>query len=121
MSYKHKNLAKYEYILGCMNNEDINLATPQEKLQNFVDKYHREFCSKWNVSQWPSHSQRIEQYLRGLPSSCSVAFATYDIVEIGKEWGECETPERENVFDKYWWWTCASLIIDLLDYYDIEL
>lgn len=104
---------QYEYILDCINNEEETLTTAKEKLSYFVDRFNAEFNYDYNKRTYPNIQQRISQYLQGLPSCCKVAFCDYDIAQIGKSWGYCQTERKEREFINNWFSCMAFRIMQL--------
>ena len=95
---------QFEYLLDCINTEQIGeSATDKEKVDFVFKTFEAEFGNPYNKRIYPNECERLEQYLRGLPSCISVEFCDYNIIQIGKKWGYCETPTSELVFVKNWW------------------
>lgn len=132
MGYKKKYEKQYQYILECMNPDGFDDATPEAKLQNFVETFAGEYCSEWNKKQMPILKNRIACYLQGLPSACSVDYETYSVFLLGQEWGyvsqEIKTEHLPTIladtgaskFINNWYRLLADRIYELLDYYDIQ-
>lgn len=131
MGYKKKYEKQYQYVLECMNPDELDDATAEAKLQNFVDAFAAEYCSEWNKMQMPNLKTRVANYLQGLPSACSVDYATYSVFLLGQEWGYVSqdikteylpTILADNNASKFidnWYRLLADRICELLDYYDI--
>ncbi len=111
---------QYDYILGCMRSDDEVLTTPQEKLRHFVRKFHREYDNEARRKTWPNLQERISEYLKGLPSSCSIAYGTWHIGNIGEEWGIVKTEKQKERFVNNWWSFIAYRIIQLCEHYGVE-
>lgn len=119
---KKEDLNKqFDYTLSCINDDNETLYEAKEKLQYFAYSFNSEFNNQYNRRRFPILQERIAEYLKGLPSCCSLAFADYAIIQIGKSWGFCKTEREENQFCKNWWNTVASRIIQLSNKYNIEL
>lgn len=133
MGYQKKFEKVYEYIQDCMSYNGLENATAEEKLQHFVEQFDAEYCNEWNKKQWPSLIKRIEQYLRGLPSSCSISYDTYDIFLVGQEFGyisedittdnlsEIMKDKKASLFINGWWNFIANRIFEMIDYYGIDI
>lgn len=111
---------QYDYILRCISSEEGPLNTPEEKLQYFVRKFHREYDNKARRKTWPNLQERIAQYLTGLPSCCSMAFGNWHIGNLGEEWGMVKTEKQKERFVNNWWRTIAFRIMQLCEHYGIE-
>lgn len=111
---------QYDYILRCISSEEGPLDTPEEKLQYFVGKFHREYDNKARRKTWPNLQERIAQYLTGLPSCCSIAFGNWHIGNLGEEWGMVKTEKQKERFVNNWWRTIAFRIMQLCEHYGIE-
>lgn len=109
---------QYAYILDyCLNTDGNYEATDEEKIDNFISCFQNEYNYEWNYHQWPNLTERIAQYLMGLHSCCTVAFETYYIIQIGKEWGYCKTKQQENRFVENWWQMIAVRLQQIWNYY----
>ena len=107
---------QFEYLFDCIDTEQIGEnATDKEKI-NFVFKtFEDEYGSPYNKRIYPNERERLSQYLRGLPSCVNVAFADYDIIQIGKSWGFCKTSKAEDKFVENWFDVCAFRLIQMRD------
>lgn len=111
---------QYDYILRCISSEDHTLTTPEEKLRFFVSRFHREYDNQERRYLWPNRQVRIAEYLKTLPSCCSVAYGTWHIGNIGEEWGIVKTEKQRSRFVDNWWSYLAFRIIQLCEHYEIE-
>lgn len=111
---------QYDYILRCIGSDDRQLTTPEEKLQHFVDSFHRQYDNKTRREIWPNLQERISEFLKGLPSCCSIAFGNWHIGNIGEEWGIVKTEKQRKFFVENWWSAIAFRIIQLCEHYKIE-
>lgn len=107
---------QFEYLFDCINTEQIGEnATDKEKI-NFVFKtFEDEYGNSYNKRIYPNECERLSQYLRCLPSCVNVAFADYDIIQIGKSWGFCKTSKAEDRFVEKWFDVCAFRLIQMRD------
>lgn len=107
---------QFEYLFDCIDTEQIGEnATDKEKV-NFVFKtFEDEYGNPYNKRIYPNECERLAQYLRGLPSCVNVAFADYDIIQIGKSWGFCKTSKAEAKFVENWFDVCAFRLIQMRD------
>lgn len=115
------------YILDCIknssvvNDEEIEIGSDKEAIELFKKYFNEEFNYSYNKKRYPILQNRIEQYLKGLPSVCSVAYSDYDIKQIGKSWGFCQSEKKADKFVEDWWSVLAFRIIQLADKFDILL
>lgn len=106
---------------SCVNDENIEIMSDKEALELFVKYFKEEFNYSYNKKRYPILQNRIEQYLRGLPSVCNVAYSDYNIEQIGKSWGYCGTERKAAEFVNNWWSVLAFRIVQLADIFDILL
>ena len=111
---------QYDYVLDCIYTEDEKLETPGEKLQYLVKCFHREYDSEGERHCHPNRQERIEAWLRGLPSCFGIAFGNWHIGNIGEEWGIVNTERQRTRFVENWWKMIAFRIIQLCDHYGVE-
>ena len=120
MSYKNKYKKVYQYILDCIDYEDLNEdATNEEKICKFIDVFHSEYDNTYRRKIYPTLSVHIANYLQGLPSVCSIAYDDYRIAELGKQWGYVTDNESESRFTDNWFRMISVRIIEMADYYGI--
>ena len=105
---------QFGYLLNSINTDEIGEnATDKEKINFVFDTFNDEYGNAYNKRTYPSEQERLANYLRCLPSCCSIAFADYDIIQIGKSWGYCKTPRQEADFVNNWWNCCAFRLIQM--------
>ena len=109
---------QFSYILDCINSEDHVLTTDKEKIDFFFQCYEKEFNHEWNKRYYPNESERIGQYLQGLPSCCVVEYWCDEIAKIGKSWGFCQTPRKEEKFVTDWWKVLGFRLIQLREIFN---
>ncbi len=120
MGYQKKYEKVYQYILDCIDHDDLKEnATDEEKVSTFIDVFHSEFEDSYRRKIYPILSIHIANYIQGLPSVCSVAYENYWIAELGKQWGYITDEESEGRFIDNWFRMIALRIIEMADYYDI--
>jgi hypothetical protein len=113
------------YILDCIknsslvNDENIVIRNDKEAVELFAKYFNEEFNYSYNKKRYPILQNRIAQYLRGLPSVCSVAYSDYDIKQIGKSWGFCQSEKEADEFVENWWSILAFRILQLVYKLDI--
>lgn len=133
MGYQKKYEKVYEYILDCMDPDGFEEAIAEEKLRNFIESFVSDYNNDWYRKQWPAMIERTAQYLRGLPSSCSLDYDSYSIFLKGQEFGyiskdittenlsEIFADKKANRFIDGWWNFIASRIFEMTDYYGINI
>lgn len=120
MGYKKKYEEVYQYILDCINSDDLNEnASDKEKVKCFIDTFHDEYDNAYRRKLYPVRHVHIANYLQGLPSICSVSYENYRIAELGKQWGYVKDNNSECRFIDNWFRMIAVRIIEMADYYDI--
>lgn len=109
-------MVQFEYLLDCINTEQIGEnATDKEKI-NFVFKtFEDEYGNPYNKRIYPNECERLAQYLRGLPSCIKIAFTDYDIIQIGKSWGFCKSSIAKTRFVTNWFNESALRLIQMRD------
>lgn len=93
-------------------------CTPEALIRHFVETYKKEFAGTYRPGCSLPMWQRYSEYLQGLPSVCSVAFAYYDIENLGREWGE--KPETLHRFSAEWFGNCGRVLQVLQNFYKIS-
>ncbi len=88
---------------------------PGTTLAELHDIFMDEF-GKWAVSRY-GYQQAVQEWLQGLPSTCTVAFYNSDIVRLGYDWGAL-TPQRtaKATESAEWrwvesWWRRVSMVL----------
>jgi hypothetical protein len=104
---------------SCVNDENIVIRNDKEAVELFAKYFNEEFNYSYNKKRYPILQNRIAQYLRGLPSVCSVAYSDYDIKQIGKSWGFCQSEKEADEFVENWWSILAFRILQLVYKLDI--
>ena len=105
------------YVLDAINNEDYTLSGAVDKLTYFAEKFSAEY---WHARG--ALVERVADYLRGLPSCCSVAFQYCDIIAFGQGVGLCGSSNAEiSDFCDSWWGLLAGDIVDACNFYKITI
>ena len=74
-----------------------------------------------NLRRYGNYQKALSEYLKGLPTWCSIPFTNHDISELLKSWGytwDDETKETQAVAN--YWGATASLMLQLFAKYDIN-
>lgn len=106
---------------SCVNDENIKLNNDKEAVELFVKYFNEEFNYASNRRSYPNLRDRIAQYLRCLPSACSVEYSDYNIKQIGKSWGFCQSEQKAAEFVENWWSVLAFRIVQLANKFDISI
>lgn len=106
---------QYTYVLDAICFE----GTDEEKVSYFFDSFNAERNSAYDKRCYPNLTNRISNYIQGLPTCIGVAFSDYDIIQIGKSWGYCKTDKQAAKFVDNWFNTIALRLIQLKKYYNI--
>ena len=115
------------YVLDCIKNssfvadEEIEISSDKDAVELVVKSFKETENYEYNIRRYPKVQDRIESWLRGLPSVCCVEYANYNIEQIGKSWGCCGTEKKAAEFVENWWSVLAFRIIQLANKFDISL
>ena len=91
-----------QYILDCIELE----GSAKEKLQSVLTAFDIEYNYRNNKIIYPNFRTRFSEYLKGLPSSMSVAYNYCDILDLARQIGslkENATEEQEDKILSNWW------------------
>lgn len=107
-----RNGVQLVYVLDCIKDstraydEGRTFATDADALTFFFECFNSEFNYTYNKRRFPCLSERIGDYLRGLPSCCNIDFWNDEILKLGLVWGVLDSTEgrkaekfTENFFD----------------------
>lgn len=109
---------QYAYILDCINSEDVELTTDKQRIEYFFRMFSVEGDCEYKRRMYPNEQERIEQYLRGLPSCCGIAYENHVIIEIGRSWGcSLDTERKEDEFCERWFSVMAFRLMQIRDRY----
>lgn len=88
-----------------------------EAIWVFNRRYEAEYsCNFRNSYTIPTLAKRYSEYLRCLPSICSIEYRNYYIGEIGKSWG---TKMSAEAFAARWWYSCGAALARIAKFYGI--
>lgn len=94
-----RNGVQLVYVLDCIRNSssaadnNITFENDFDALKFFFDTFNEEFNHAYNKRLFPCLSDRIGEYLRGLPGCCSVDYTDYSILKLGVIWGVIDSTE----------------------------
>lgn len=106
---------QYAYVLDAICFE----GTDKEKVSYFFDSFNAERNSVYDKRCYPNLTDRVANYIQGLPNCIDVAFCDYYIAETGKLWGYCKTDKQAAKFVDNWFNMIALRLIQLKKYYNI--
>lgn len=101
------------YVENEATGEEVTGLTDEQLVQWVFAHYYMEFDNAHNRRLYPNEMDRLEQWLRGLPSCINLAFTNYDIAQVGKSWGYCQTPAKEAKFVENWFNVMAQRLLQL--------
>ena len=88
-----RNGVQLVYVIDCIKessratDEGKVFNTDAEALQFFFDNFNEEFNFQYNKRMYPNLSERIGEYLKGLPSCCNIDYTNHNILLLGVKWG----------------------------------
>lgn len=95
------------------NTEELTIA---QQAQKVLERFSSEYDCPYNIRQSLNRQLRIAEWLKGLPTVCTVPFYNGEIIEHGKRIGQLKTNTTENAEQKYidqWFSLMAWKIIQL--------
>ena len=109
----------YQYIIDAIDAEgyEVKAETVQERLQFIANCFTSEYCHPYEVQRTPNVQQRMADWLAGLPSSITIDFEYYRIIEIAKQWGSIPQDADDRQGDKIlnnWFLFIAGKILQLM-------
>lgn len=119
---KRDRKVQYEYVLNCINEDAYNKSytEPKDKVEFLLRTFNEEYNHSYNKNKFPKLIDRIESYYRCLPSVFNIEFRDYNIIQIGKQWGYCQTKRSESEFCNQWWHRIANITLQLADKLEID-
>lgn len=106
-----RNGVQLVYVLDCIKDssrafdEGLTFDNDKEALKWFFDCFNEEFNHQYNKRLFPSLSERIGDYLKGLPSCCCVTYWDDSILTLGIMWGVIDSKEGRKTakfLENYW-------------------
>lgn len=114
---------QYAYLLDqCINGENYNgdFTSDQAKIYLVLANYKHWLVNNDKPRTW-STAKHIGDWLRGLPSCCTVAFWHNEIVNIGQSWGiPLLTDSAQEKFADEWWTICGQRLLEIADKLNIS-
>ena len=111
----------YAYILDSISSDDVDVESmsDKERIEFALDKFYDEIFSR-DRRRMPT-LDLLKEWIAGLCSTVNVAFADYDIANIGRDWGYCRTEARTSLFVRTWFERIANGILCLAKIYGIDM
>lgn len=129
---KVKELTKSQkmqnYILSNIDNDGYDnakpLTTEEEKIKFLINCYTNEYLDYANFCYYKkSFKEVFVNWLKGLPSSISIYFYNYDIINLGKEIGyikENATEKNKEYFTNKYWYIIFDEVVKIAKKYNLE-
>lgn len=120
----YKNVGvQYAYILDAIHTDKLfeYPLSDMGKIVYFFETFNKEYNYDYNKLCYPNLQDRVAEYIKGLPSCIGIAFSDYDIEQIGKSWGCCKTDKQTAKFVNGWFDAIAYRLIQLANYYNINI
>ena len=101
---------KTSVLLGLIDMLDIDylkdaskqkVETNRDAVKAFFECYNSEFNHQYNQRRYPNESERLADYLQGLPSSINTPFNYCDIIKFFQFVGLVDDRTTEKEMDKY--------------------
>lgn len=117
---KNFDLALKAIVINSFDLEAYDIETEglaiAQQAQKVLECFSSEYDFACNIRQFPNRQLRIAEWLKGLPTVCTVPFYNGEIVEHGKRIGQLKQNATENAEQKYidqWFSLMAYKIIQL--------
>ncbi|MBR0116521.1 MAG: hypothetical protein IJM04_04485 [Prevotella sp.] len=111
-----RNGKEYAYILDeCFYGDEHkgDFTTDEARLWLILSCFKNWDCEH-ERRKFPILSDRIGDWLRGLPSVCSVDYGADKILQRGQEWGLCSTEKGETRFIFGWYQRIGRRIVEMI-------
>ena len=110
---------QFAYVINGIENcsrvidSGIEFETHLDMIRFFFECFNEEFNYIQNRKRYPNLTDRIANYLQGLPSCFNIDYWNDEIAKIGKDWGYCQTEKKTEKFVENWWCMIAYRIIQI--------
>lgn len=109
---------QYAYLLDkCISPDNYkgDFSSDKAKIYLVLANYKSWLKNNKKPKTW-STAHHIGDWLRGLPSCCTVAYWNDEIVKIGQSWGiPLRTDTAQENFADRWWTTCGQRLLEIAD------
>lgn len=111
----------YAYILDSISSDEVDVESmsDRERIEFALDTFYVEKFE--GDRRRMSALDLLTEWIAGLCSTVNVAFADYDIAQLGKEWGYCRTDARTSQFVRTWFERIANGILRLAKIYGVDM
>lgn len=111
---EYKNVGvQFAYVLDCIYNAENENMSDKEAINYFFDCFNEEYNCNYNKRLYPNLQERVKEYIKGLPSCFSIDYSDYNIEQVGKSWGYCQTERQRDYFINNWFSVIAWRLIQL--------
>ena len=110
-----RNGKQFAYLLDAMYNAETGeaFASDEAAVRAIWAQFCEEYNNEWTRRNWPLLSERVGQWLQGLPSGLAITYWNSEIVEIGKSWGYCQTGKKAGEFCDRWFSVLGSRLVTM--------
>jgi len=104
------------YIIDHIDGEGygVALSTPEEKIDFVMQCFSTEYDNKYNRAVYPNLTDRVADWLQGLPPCINIAFYNREILRLAVEWGSISEgatlKQKDRILDNYWRFMAWQLI-----------
>lgn len=110
--------AQYAYLLDkCIDGENYkgDFSSDKAKIYLVIANYKSWLKNNQKPGSW-STARHIGDWLRGLPSCCTVAYWNDEQVKLGQSWGiPLRTESAQEKFTDQWWTACGQRLLEIVD------
>lgn len=112
-----RNGKQFAYLLDAMYNAETGeaFASDAEAVRAIWAQFCEEFNHEYNRKIYPNLSERVGQWLQGLPSGLALTYWDSEIIEFGKAWGYCQTEKEAGEFVARWWSVLGSRLVTMAE------
>jgi len=111
------NGKQYAYILDAIVPENVDIdsdgMSDSEKMIVLLEQFNKEANYPYNKQLYKSVVERFCEWTKGLPSVFCIEFNPYNIKQIGKSWGYCQTEKKADNFAENWFMSISCKVFQL--------
>jgi len=99
------------YILSCINSEDCELKTDQDKIKHLFNRFYSEYS--WNIKR-VGKKAALSEWLSGL--AIDIEYYNDDIIKLAIDLGSIDNNPSEKLQEKVlsgYWDFMANMILNL--------
>jgi len=109
---------QYAYLLDkCISTDNYtgDFSSDKAKIYLVLACYKSWLKNNKKPKTWNT-AHHIGDWLRGLPSCCTVAYWNDEIVKVGQSWGfPLRTDPAQEMFTDQWWNICGQRLLEIAD------